>query len=1055
MWTPRLPSIALSLSALALFSACSTKSGSTPSEGSFYIVSCTLGCTDGVTGNAINCEIKNTYQNQDISILFSEPFDLFSVNSNSFRVTDVSNGTTPSGQFFSDPTNPRRLIFRPSLTFDQNGTPIHGLASATSYRIFLPGVSQSDPVPFIQSTLGVNNKSRMQCTIKTTEGVIDPVPGRPSVLMFVDQVVGYQPDDTPIIVSDVLLNGGTELTDVYRRTQVRFEFDDIMNVATLLNPATGDSPNIDIELDEDGDLTPIDGSFTYFVDLERLTTTLYFGSDVPLPSAGSDPLDPRRIVITLPPAVQDLVANQIDGGKGEHSFVTELPLLGEVFIPDGGEDFLLSWPDPNSNEDGPRSGAFWGGGRLSPGIGGGSGRLGDLFVETGRTLVLNTDSQSFPLGAADGLVFEMVPDFLGNADPTNFPGTLGNYPDSITVTDGVFEFQSLTLESGSQLHFVGAQAARLYVRGVAIISTGSIIDLSGVQPADHDSSMVDPETELAVPTGPAGGADGGFGGERFDMSVNSQMASQGMCENDVIENLGGDTQGRPGMGVGRTMGLGGGVGGVQYPTNYPTETTSTTSDNNNHGLGFNRVSDYNVNSGDLQCRSMMVGGVGSGGAYAQDGGVGTSDGFPDQADFPAGQDNGAPDTPGGDSATIGLEAPAENNVGYDQRLLSWWDGFLRGGSGGGGGGNHPHGAFTKPSDLNPDLCIAGDAWFRTWHDHSGAMGGSGGGALQFTAGKRLTLNGQIRAPGGQGGQARAALSDFMCDATTWTVDFGQFATPGGGGSGGAIKLQGMVVDIASAAGTIDISGGPGGLGVWSLSNGGAGSMGLLRVEDMVGGITRSLIAPGVLPYKPVDDSLSWISVDNGQDPADGPGWTASTFRPDSISASMSCWLQPSGTFFSLFFVDDEEDDNTGDPDKMGWNMDILYTPGGGPEVSIPFRGLNGLLSNSWENEFGISLGTQGGSVTAAPIVIRFQAARTDGSTNLCNADVNDLLAGINPSSVTPWVDHPALFNDFAVAPNMIRFAIIFDGTSQGSDMPGDVLADVTGVTNLRVRVVPD
>jgi hypothetical protein len=69
--------------------------------------------------------------------------------------------------------------------------------------------------------------------------------------------------------------------------------------------------------------------------------------------------------------------------------------------------------------------------------------------------------------------------------------------------------------------------------------------------------------------------------------------------------------------------------------------------------------------------------------------------------------------------------------------------------------------------------------------------------------------------------------------------------------------------------------------------------------------------------------------------------------------------------------------------------------------------------------------------------------------------VNDLLAGINPSSVTPWVDHPALFNDFAIAPNMIRFAIIFDGTSQGSDMPGDVLADVVGVTNLRVRVVPD
>ncbi len=218
MWTPRSSHLAFSLSALALFSACSTESDSNPSESGFFIVSCTLGCTDGTTGNAVNCAIANTYQNQEISIIFSEPFDLFSVNSSSFRITEVANGTTPSGQFYSDPTDSHRLIFRPSLTFDQNGTPIHGLASSTSYRIFLPGVSQNDQGPFIQSTQGVDNKSRMQCTIKTTEGVIDPVPGPPSVLMFVDQVVDYQSDGTPIIVSDVLVNGGSELTNVYRQT---------------------------------------------------------------------------------------------------------------------------------------------------------------------------------------------------------------------------------------------------------------------------------------------------------------------------------------------------------------------------------------------------------------------------------------------------------------------------------------------------------------------------------------------------------------------------------------------------------------------------------------------------------------------------------------------------------------------------------------------------------------------------------------------------------------------------------------------------------------------
>jgi hypothetical protein len=919
-----------------------------------------------------------------------------------------------------------------------------------------------DDGPFIQSALGVENKSRMQCVIKTTLGVIDPVPGRPSASMYVDQVVGYQPDGTPIIVSDVLLNGGTELTNVYRQTRVRFEFDDIMNVATLLNPATGDSPNIDIELDEDGDLltldrTPIDGTLTYFVDLELLSTSLYFVSDVPLPSAGPNaPLNPRRIVLTLPPSVQDLVANPISGGGGLHSFITELPQLGEVLVPDGGEDFQLSWPDPNSNEDGPRSGAFWGGGRLARGVGGGSGRLGDLRVPSGKTLVLNTDSQSFPLGTSDGLAFNHNPDFLGNADAANFPDTLGNYPDSVLVSDGVFEFQSLTLESGSNLVFVGTQPARVYIRGSALLSTGSLVNLSGPQPPDHDSSVLNPETELTAPTPVAGGGDGGFGGDRFDMSVNEFMGGLGLCENDVAENPGADTRGRSGMGVGRSVGLGGGVGGVQYPTNYPTTNTNTTADNNNHGLGFNRVVDYNPpNFTDTECRSLMVGGVGSGGAYALDGGVGTSDAVVDIADYPFGLDNGAPNTPGGDSSW--LEAAAEDNVGYNQRLLNWWDGFLRGGSGGGGGGNHPNGTITYRPVAGGTNCIGTQAFFQAWHDHSGAMGGTGGGALHLTAGKSLTVDGRIEAKGGQGGQARIAQSDFVCQGEHWSVDFGQFATPGGGGSGGSVKLQSMVVDISSTAGTIDISGGLGGIGVWSLSQGGVGSPGLLRVEDMVGGVNRSLVAQSVLPYDPMDDSLSWISVDNGQDSNDGPGWISNTHRPDSLSASMSCWLQPTGTFFSLYFVDDEEDDNTGDPDNMGWNMDILYNPGGTGEITIPFRGDNGgaLGGNSWENEFGISLGTQGGLVAAAPIVIRFQGARTNGTTDLCNGDVNNLFAGIDPNSVTPWVDHPALFNDFPLAPNMIRFAVVFDGTSDGSDVPGDVLADVVGLTNLRVRVIPD
>jgi hypothetical protein len=153
-------------------------------------------------------------------------------------------------------------------------------------------------------------------------------------------------------------------------------------------------------------------------------------------------------------------------------------------------------------------------------------------------------------------------------------------------------------------------------------------------------------------------------------------------------------------------------------------------------------------------------------------------------------------------------------------------------------------------------------------------------------------------------------------------------------------------------------------------------------------------------------------------------------------------------------VDDEADSNTGSAAQMGWNMDLLYNPGSGT-VTIPFRGFNTELPMSWENLFGKSLGTQGGTVAAAPIVVRFQGALATQTEDYCNLDLNDSSTSIVSGSVTPWVDHPALLNGFLPPPNLLRFVVIFDNTRVGGDNPRQLLDQVEGIDSFWVRVLPD
>ncbi|MCP3918751.1 MAG: Ig-like domain-containing protein [bacterium] len=1065
--TRRSLALATGLSLVLGLSACSgSGNGNEAGEfgGDMYVTSCSLGCTDGEGGEQVFCSIINTFQNQEISVLFSEPIDLFTVNSSSFRVVNVANGTSPVGQFFLDPTSSKRLIFRPALTFDENGNPVFGFDPNTSYEITIPGESQGDDPPFIRSTEGRKNQSRLQCTIVTTEGVVDPVPGPPVVELFAAiHVPGGEfthpcplvPGTSDLSYQTVTRAPDPELADVSSLSDIVFRFDDIMNVATMVNPSSGTAPFIRVFFDTDGlvpttdDRVQISGTYEFDVDLERLETYLCFSPSLPIPSAGGNAALPRRVVVVIPETVSDLVGQPTlpENGGGTLAFIPVVIAAMDVTLPDGPEDFTFSSPDPNSSEDGARSGAFWGGGLLQHGQGGGSGRLGDLVVGAGETLVLNTDSQDFPIG------FDEI-NIIGNPDAMT-----GEFPTTITVTDGVFEFASVFIKSGGTVRLEGINPARVYCRGPLTIENGGFIDVSGITPEQHESTRPMPEQEAldAVPMGmtlddvfplaPNAGR-GGFGSDRFDHSMNPQMLALTNTdpESNAIENVGADTRGRNGSGVARLVDEAEGRGGIQYPVDMPfapfTENVSFP-----HGASSDIV--FDPVFAELRCRSAMVGGVGSGGGYATDGAPGIPGSFIPTTEFPGptapNNSNNPSPTPGGDSSQIGLNAPNPTNAGYIRRVLRWQAGFLNGGSGGGGGGTHQY--WTRASGYAPPTttfpCISPQSIYRAWHDHSGASGGSGGGGIHITSGKRMQIDGVIDATGGNGGSAR---NSQVAD------DYGRFAMPGGGGSGGSVRLQGLVVALGSGAGRINVSGGDGGTTfiVDDTTTGGAGGTGLIRVEDANVGpeqISAAALAPSILPFEPADNSLGWLSVAPN-------GWANARERPGSMTASSSCWILPDGNFFAITL---QEDAGTL-PEEQAWNMDVLWQPGP-TEIVVPYRGFPNPLSvnESFEDMFGNNIGhdlMMGES--GAPIVVRFQGARLDGTiANLCDVDISDPVQPIVTGSVTPWVDHPSKLNLHPIKPNVVRYVIVFDGTTQGTTEPNPpgltLLTAVNGITNLRIE----
>ncbi len=1042
--------IALTAFAVSLLAACSSGGEAGANGGALFVRSCSLGCSDGSSGAQVSCQVTNTVQNTEISVLFTEPVDIGTVSASSFRVVNVDNGTTPVGEYFLDPANPNRVVYRPALTFDLNGNPSFGFDPNTAYGITIPGELQGDTGPFIRSATGRANQSRLQCTILTTDQVTDPVPGDPLVEIYADYVEydagGAQTGINRVAnafgffdqfgtdgLADNLVNGGAEVRDVLRTGTVYILFKDVMNPATLANPITQTAPFVTIRTDPDGDLAdasdrlpPVAGSYRVSVDTERLETLLSFTPATSFLSAGGGaPANPRRMAVDIPTACLDLTGNPARpaNGGGVSGFVTEEGTVTPIVMPGGGEGF-----NNNAGENGPESGAIWGtNNRLATDLGGGSGRLGSLVVAVGETLTLNTDSQDFPLG--------VVTNLIGNANMA------GDFPTAITVTDGVFEFSSLTVQPGGILKFVGSNPARVLVRGELDITAGALVDLSGAGGGVHDSTTAQPEVDLAggFSAPPAGAGAGGFGGDRHDfdpvgLNPSVFIAIGGV---DIPEGVADDQDGRDGGGLGGGV-VAAGTGGAAHPLNYPSEDTLALAPLvglGSHGAGaaFPFTATFNNGFPD-GCHVLVVGTAGSGGGYAINGTDAVSDAPDPASTLPLGNFNNGLANAGG--VAPALAAPDENNAGYTQRTLDWSQGFLLGGSGGGGGGLHPYNTRsnlgfnqTCPNPLNDSILYA------VWADHSGARGGDGGGALHLAAGKRIRINGNIDLSGGDGGSSTGGSA----------LDPGRFAMPGGGGSGGALRVQAPVIQISPASNRIDVSGGSGGAGSWAANIfGGDGSMGLVRIESKDSVIAHEDISEsispylgdGMAPFDAVDKSLDFLSVDSG-------GLVAQTQRPDSICASVSCWLELPGGFSTVDFAED-------DINGPGWDMDVIWQPAA-VEMNVPYRANSATFgATGFEGAFGNILGGTG--VPGSPIVIRFQGARVGGAlNNPCNVPLSGGSSEIIPGSLTTWVDHPAKLNGSGV--NIIRYTIMFDNTDDAgnADTPGLTLDMVKGITNLTIR----
>jgi hypothetical protein len=176
------------------------------------------------------------------------------------------------------------------------------------------------------STTALPNQNRVLTTVIADQGIADYVPGAPHVTLKVDVVTGYDPvSGLPNAFAYGVPAAGA--TNVWVDSLLTFDFDDVMNPGTLVNPSIGAMPFITVKLDADGDLgTTADqvaqlGSIIALFSVDSHSTRMTFDPFPSWPHSGGG-TSPQLVVVDVPSQVKDLAGNAL-ANAGVISFQTE------------------------------------------------------------------------------------------------------------------------------------------------------------------------------------------------------------------------------------------------------------------------------------------------------------------------------------------------------------------------------------------------------------------------------------------------------------------------------------------------------------------------------------------------------------------------------------------------------------------------------------------------------------------------------------------------------------------------------------------------------------
>ncbi len=763
----------------------------------FCLVSCSLGCSAG------GCSITDIAQNQTLLLNFSQALDPASVNAGTVSIKTAS-GEAPFGRLLVSGST---IAFVPDLRIS-GGQTSFGFRPGETYFLSVPDGNTSQQA--LRSQSGDLLSASVNCSMIVSRGIVDLNGKAPTATL-----ISPDPSDP------------ANLKNVPADQVIILKFDEILDILPFQGADSRTSPieyllrrarfdiNGEPECDTNFEPLVLDGSPVAAIDPIAETTTVTFVPAAPLPSQVC-------VEIGVTGGVTDLAG--VPALRQVFRFTTEIVAVG---IGEISEDFLS-----DSQQDTQISSGNWSGGQALEPIMGGDGRHGSFSAVNGGLklpgdiFIWDTDNAIIllPLYAEETFTVDGFPgDNLAEQQ-------LGAKP-SYTVTDGQYYFSDFTLRANQTLVFTGTHPPVIHVRGKVQIE-GKIqvnappsmhflgsINLLNYQPAGQEA----PDSIL-------GGGRGGSGGD----PVTVDDALKGVPRPAHNGRDGEDVQLAQGHAY-ATQALGtGGKGSPMHPTKVSLDVAIKTPPTARDFKDFKLLNgSFNGN----------VAAGGGGGGFASPGLPGMA--LTHSPDIKADNDP----VPLGPPSVGGISfAPDPKPI---SSPLTSLDHFMIGGSGGGGAGTHPF--LTRFQDPSQTIQRPKPLTTPIWVP--GGAGSNGGGALGFRVGGDfgMGLNASLEARGADGWwfdgvQNDTDLVEVPDPNSTGTIlqpvdQLFNMPAPGGGGSGGSIVLQ--VLGEANISGTLDSSGGKGGVTdnknimlpaqvrLQSVSMGGDGSPGFLRLEQLV------------------------------------------------------------------------------------------------------------------------------------------------------------------------------------------------------------------------------